>query len=400
MERQVRELARRGVVCLCIWVSPGTARAAARLRPDLGALFDVHLDFRTVPEAGLGACLGGVDGDLVLLEGDVVYDERLIVCLLQGGPGTAVAGEGGTVALWLDPSQARRLGGRLQGRGILGPGELAAAAAELGLRLTAAAELDPYVPALRLTLPPFAVRVGASDDLRALDHLMYRRTFKGVIDAVARYGYYHLVRWLTRRLSFTGVTPNVLTVLSVLAVWAVVPCFATGRFGLGVGLAWAGVLLDSVDGKLARLRLHHSERMGAFEHLAAMPGLGLWYAAVGWHLCGGHLMQTHGWAALTWALLAVFLLDKGVTGGFRALWGRELFDYERLDARFHLVAARRNVSLVMLTVGAGVGRIGSALVAVAAWTGATLAFHALRFAWGSLALRRTAGARRRRSASA
>lgn len=39
---------------------------------------------------------------------------------------------------------------------------------------------------------------------------LVERTFKGVIDAVARYGYYHLVRFLTRALSRTTVSRNLL----------------------------------------------------------------------------------------------------------------------------------------------------------------------------------------------
>ena len=66
------------------------------------------------------------------------------------------------------------------------------------------------------------------------------------IDAVARYGYYHLVRWITRHLSETSITPNLLTVLSILGTWGAIPCFAGGRFGAGAVVAWIGVILDWV----------------------------------------------------------------------------------------------------------------------------------------------------------
>jgi len=380
VERQIRELARLGVVRVVIWASEESAEPVQRLRADLRRLYQVDLDFRTATGTDqLYLALAEVEEDLLLLEGEGVYDERILVHLLRQGAGVGVMDREGASAFHLRVDQARRLGAVLQQEGL--SEKTARLWADLGVVVRTPDELEHYVPSLRLTMAPFAVRVPAADDLRSIDHLMYRRTFKGVIDAVARYGYYHLVRWLTRQLCRTELTPNLFTLLSVFSIWGAVPCFAAGHFGAGVLVAWIGVIFDSVDGKLARLRLHLSDAMGAFEHIAAMPGLGLWYAATGWHLTGGKLLALEGWALITWVLLAAFLLDKCVTGGFKAIFGKELFDYRPLDATFHLVAARRNISLALMTLGALVGRLEPAFAAVAAWTLATLGFHLLRFVW-------------------
>ena len=244
-----------------------------------------------------------------------------------------------------------------------------------------AEELDPYVPSLRLTMAPYMVRLTSADQIRSLDHLMYHRCFKGVIDAVARYGYYHLVRWITRGLSRTSLPPNLFTLLSVLGIWGAIPCFALGHVGAGVVVAWAAVLLDSIDGKLARLTLHLSEAMGRFEHIAAMPGLGLWYAALGWHYSGGDLFSARPGALAGWVLLGSFLADKIASGWFRRLFGKELFDYRPVDAAFHLVACRRNTALLILTLGLATGTDAGAFAILTGWMGATLVFHAIRFAW-------------------
>jgi hypothetical protein len=121
--------------------------------------------------------------------------------------------------------------------------------------------------------------------------------------------------------------------------------------------------------------------MGAIEHVSAMPGLGLWYVAVGWYLSDGQLLQATSVVLATWILLAAFLLDKVVSGSFKALFGAEIFDYRRIDALFHLVAGRRNMSLLMLTVGWVTGRVEESFFAVAGWTVATLVFHGLRLLW-------------------
>ena len=77
----------------------------------------------------------------------------------------------------------------------------------------------------------------AEENVRTVDHLMYKRTFKGAIDGVARYGYYHLVRWITRRLSSGTTAPNLYTVLSVICVWGASPLIAWGmRGGFSFGL--------------------------------------------------------------------------------------------------------------------------------------------------------------------
>jgi hypothetical protein len=380
VERQIRELARLGVARVVIWVSEESAESVHRLRGDLRRLYQVDLDFRTATSTEqLYRALTEAEEDLLLLEGEGVYDERILAHLLCQGPGVGVMDREGVSGFHLQRDQARRLGGVLQQESL--PEKTAPLWADLGVAICSPDELEHYVPSLRLTMAPLAVRVPAAEDFRSIDHLMYRRTFKGVIDAVARYGYYHLVRWLTRQLCRTELTPNLFTLLSVFSIWGAVPCFAVGHFGAGVLVAWVGVILDSVDGKLARLRLHLSDAMGAFEHIAAMPGLGLWYAATGWHLTEGKLLALDGWALVTWVLLAAFLLDKCITGGFKAIFGKELFDYRPLDAAFHLVAARRNISLALMTLGALVGHLEPAFAATAAWTLATLAFHLLRFVW-------------------
>jgi len=136
-----------------------------------------------------------------------------------------------------------------------------------------------------------------------------------------------------------------------------------------------------VDGKLARLTLQLSDTMGDFEHIAAMPGLGLWLLALGWHLSDGHLSQVSTESVACAVLLLTFLADKAASGTFRSLVGRELFDYRPADAAFHLIAARRNIHLAFLTVALPFGAARTAYLAMAGWMTATLAFHLVRYAW-------------------
>lgn len=375
-ERQLRQAALQGFSRARLWVSEVSRPEVLALRADLERVFPLQLEILPAADAApIREALAQTQGPVLWLQGDLVGDDRLVGHLLAAGPGTALAADDEALA-YLSAAQARDLATHWQ------PGVAPAAALKAaGLAIRSPGELDPYVPSLRLTMPPFLIRVRDREELRPLDRLLYHRTFKGVIDAIARHGYYHLVRWLTRQLSRTRLSPNLFTALSILGIWAAVPCFASGHLGLGVLCAWAGVILDSVDGKLARLTLHLSETMGTLEHLSAMPGLGLWFVALGWHCTGGELLRETPLALATWALVGAFVLDKVVSATFKKRHRRELFDYRPLDAAFHLIAARRNVSLLQLSAGALLGEPYLALVLMAAWMVFTLAFHAGRWLW-------------------
>ena len=387
VERQIREAGRRQFSEVRVWVSSESEVAVRELRQDLPKLFQVEVEFLRSP---IESALAVAPAPVLLLEGDVVYDERVLDHLITQGPGHMVCSAEGDVAALLDASQTRALGTMVgvadaDGRGQLSVGAvLSEQSKELGLAVTGPEGLDQYVASLRLTMLPYLARLTDCSQLPTVDRLMYRRTFKGVIDAVALYGYYHLVRWITRHLSRTSLTPNLFTVLSILGIWAAIPCFAIGHHGWGILLAWVGVILDSVDGKLARLRLHLSDAMGDFEHLAAAPGLGLWYLSLGWHFSGGELFATTPMALATWALIAAYLIDKGLSGGFRALYKQKFFDYRPIDAAFHLIACRRNISLLMYSVGLLLDLAKGAFYAIVVWMAIAMVFHASRFAWIAL----------------
>ena len=374
VERQLRQLALRGAGSARVAVA---GNGAPRIRADFASRCDLDIRFHRVSGvAGLGPSLETVESPLLLLEGDGVYDDRVLDHLLAAGPGNSVAG-GGLCAAWADTGLVAKLARVPPGEdGVPGPALWKAVSEQT--RVTGAARLDSYVPELRLTMPPVMVRVESPAQLREVERLMYRRTFKGVIDIVASRGYYHPVRWITRLLAPTSVSPNSVTALSIAAIWLAVPCFALGMPGPGIALGWAGVIADSVDGKLARLTLNLSDRMGAAEHVSAVPALGLWLLTFGGWVSDWELLTSSVPAVATWVLLACFALDKGVSGGFRKLTGREIFDYRRVDALFHPFAARRNILLLMMTAGAAADAAAAALAAMSACMAATLLFHASR----------------------
>ncbi|MBT4612248.1 MAG: CDP-alcohol phosphatidyltransferase family protein [Gemmatimonadetes bacterium] len=372
-ERLLRQVSLLGIEQVVVLVSQETAQDAVSWRPDLQRLHSLRCDTIERLEQ-LEPLVAQSSGGFLLAQGDVVHDDRLLQHLLQLGPDHCVAAADATVA-WLSAGRWRQ---RLENTPDT---DLTLSQFVGGLPATSLAQMGDYVPELRLTMTPFMIRVSDATQLRDADHLLYRRTFKGVIDAIARYGYYHLVRFLTRALSRTTLSPNLFTVLSIAGIWLAIPLFATGHLALGCVSAWAGVLLDSIDGKLARLTLNLSDAMGTIEHLSAMPGLGLWFVALGWHFTDGRLLTPSVEMIACWTTLAAFLIDKVISGAFRQHFSRELFDARPLDALFHLVAVRRNMHLLILTIGVVLGTPQTALVAMAVGMLMTLGVHISRFAW-------------------
>ncbi|MEE2658459.1 MAG: CDP-alcohol phosphatidyltransferase family protein [Candidatus Latescibacterota bacterium] len=374
VERQLRQARLEGVVRAVVAVVAETRGAATAWRSDLSRIYDITVEIVEISSGQTSlASLCRLDAKSILaIEGDVLYDDRILNLLFAGGDDEMVGDEQGAAAR-LSADSVRRLDPQAP--------SLASACAAV-LPSVPVSQLDTYVADLRLTMAPIRVRLTERSQLREVDHLLYHRTFKGVIDIVASHGYYRLVRGITRWLSRTSLTPNFFTVISILGIWIAVPCFTVGSLWAGVIAAWIGVIFDSVDGKLARLTLQLSDTMGTVEHLTAVPGLGLWFVALGWHFSGGEILDLTRTPALAcWVLVLCFVMDKMLSGLFKFIVGSELFDFACIDALFHGIAARRNIHLLMLTVGVTLSLAEQAYVAMAIAMVLTMLFHTVRVGW-------------------
>ena len=87
-------------------------------------------------------------------------------------------------------------------------------------------------------------------------------------------------------------------------------------------------------------------------------------------------------------IVAGYVLQRVEEGVFIACFGIEMHVWQRFDSRFRLITARRNPNLLLLTGSVVIGRPDLGIVAVAVWTAASLAVHALRLLQAALARRR------------
>jgi phosphatidylglycerophosphate synthase len=192
------------------------------------------------------------------------------------------------------------------------------------------------------------------------------------------------------------VTPNAVTAASLVFVLAALGLFAAGEFALGLAAAWIMTFLDTVDGKLARVTLTSSKWGNVFDHGIDLVHPPLWWLAWWYGLIGATALGAERWLidASMWVVVAGYLVGRGIEGFFLWRFKLEIHAWRRVDSLFRLVTARRNPNLVLLTAFTIAGRPDLGFVAVAVWTLASLAFHAVRVAQ---ALRRSRSERGLRS---
>lgn len=375
VERQIREFSLRGFKSFRVFVKKDDLCRLGEIRSDFTKIFSVRIDWIKVSETqDFWMAVGGANKPLILVAGDTIYDERVISFVLHEGPGVIISSADRSIC-YVTASDCETIS-------ISSVNNWKTLSLKIPFLIVIQPEdLDQYIPSLRLKMPAFIINLVEGESVRDVENHMFRRTFKGAIDVVARYGYYHLVRWLTRLLVGTSITPNTYTVFSILCVWGASPLLATGWTGTGLFVAWLGVILDSVDGKLARLRLHLSDTMGGFEHIAAAPGLALWFVAIGWYLNDGNLLSWSSETVIVHLLLLSFVLDKICSGLFKYFIGRELFDYERFDTLFHLFAARRNIALLIFSIGFICDYLALSFELFGMWMVVTFLVHFFRAGW-------------------
>ena len=247
---------------------------------------------------------------------------------------------------------------------------------------------DSYIEDLRLNFVPYYFQYESDSDLRSIENQMYEANFKGTMDFIATYIYKYPVREITRFLSrYPSVKPNYITFLSIVASFAVPLLFALGYMGLAVLTGWCMFIFDSVDGKLARLTVRLSRTAGIIEHATSAPAIFLWFAGLTWHFANGQLFAFDNINTIAgWILMILYWVDKTMCGIFRIKFKREIYDFAIIDKTFHLIACRRAIILLIVTVGYIAGKTESSFRFLAFWMVCSFVFHLLRIIWISARL--------------
>jgi phosphatidylglycerophosphate synthase len=291
------------------------------------------------------------DGPIVVLCADTIVDTRVVHHLCAASStATFRSGEGeergaalriqGTlsddqsVAPQVEPESVLSLADDLVNRGI---------AKDL-----AEGDFDSYLTMLRRTLPPYLFRVVDNAARDRVEHFLFWSNYKGSTDFMTRYIYPPLVWMMVRPLARWRVHPNAVSAGNWVAAFAAVPLFMSGAWLPGLALAYLMSVMDSVDGKLARLT-YASSPIGEFlDHGLDVLHPPFWYMAWGYALGGGSIVSVPFQASL-W-LFGSYVVDRIITGIFKSRHNRSIHDFTPLDERVRTFISRRNVNMALFTI--------------------------------------------------
>jgi phosphatidylglycerophosphate synthase len=368
---RLRRSVDKGIAGRSVWLS------GRQLTP--AAWPDATIDADTAP---LGSRLRRAlaDGPLVALDGSNVIDPRLIDFLLttDDTPSClATRGDGHerAVVLLLQPELLEAIP-----VGAANLGEVAdALAAAARIAPLDEAKFPAYINTLRRTLPYWLYAVHNAEARQRLQRQMFWDNYKGSTDLLTRHVYPPIVWQLVRLCVWLRIHPNTVTVLSILLAIAVVPLFMSSHFLYGFLCAYAMSVLDSVDGKLARLTLTDSKIGNALDHGTDIVHPPFWYFAFAWGIGADQPEELLYQVAV--ALNLSYVADRIVLGVAKFRLGFSLHAATRLDGQVRSFIARRNITMTMMafSVLMGIEEIGLCLVA--AWQGLTFAWHSARTLW-------------------
>ena len=361
---------------------PAGASPPATLPAEILAALPLRWSNHGVPLARrFRAALTDAQEPLLALSADAVVDTRLLRHF-QGVTGSLafVGGQGAQRGALL------RLENELPGTAD-GDGDLVALAeralATGAARAFTATEFKGYITNLRRSLDPYVLRVWDTASCDRVERFLFRSNYKGSTDFMTKYVYPPLVWRIVRPLARWRVHPNAVTAVSIAATFAAVPLFAAGEWLPGLILAYGMSLLDSVDGKLARLTFTSSRLGAVLDHGLDMVHPPLWYLAWAWALGVGRVGSLPVQLALL--MTGVYIVDRVIAAVFRERTGVSIHDCTPLDARLRTLISRRNVNVVLFTLALGVDwlrpGLGAALACfyfIVGWQVASCLWHAER----------------------
>ena len=233
---------------------------------------------------------------------------------------------------------------------------------------------------LRKRERPFVMRLDPAD-VEPVERAAYDASYKGVTDALTLYLWrkpaFHITRWAAE----AGLSPNMVTAIGALLCVAAFFLFWNGFYWLGVLSGFVFMVLDTVDGKLARCTGASSKWGEAFDHGIDLvhPPFWWWAWAHGLGAYGTPLEPVYATMLLA-AIIGGYVAQRVIEGIFIARFKMHIHVWQEIDSRFRLVTARRNPNMVLLAGALLFGRPDVGLELVGLWTIASLIFHMVRLA--------------------
>jgi phosphatidylglycerophosphate synthase len=295
-----------------------------------------------------------------------------------------------------DPAWLREIAGRpgaaltLRGTPVLAhvpaandPGPVAAAmegAGSLdGYELVDAESAELNNAQLRKRERPFVLPLDPENPV-VVEKAAYDGAYKGVTDILTLYLWrkpaFHLTRWAAQ----AGMSPNMITAIGAVFCVLAFYLFWIGDYWLGVASGFVFMVLDTVDGKLARCTGASSKWGNVFDHGIDLihPPFWWWAWIQGLDAYGTPLEPVYA-TVLLWVIVGGYIAQRVIEGIFMRRFDRmHIHVWQKIDSQFRLITARRNPNMVILVAALLFGHPDVGIELVALWTLLSLIFHAVR----------------------
>ncbi|KQM22029.1 CDP-alcohol phosphatidyltransferase family protein [Novosphingobium sp. Leaf2] len=238
---------------------------------------------------------------------------------------------------------------------------------------------------LRKRETPFLLPL-TPDTVRQIERASYFGAYKGVTDLLTKYLWPEWALVLTRICARLGITPNMVTTIGAVFCVVATALFAYGHYWAGMAAGLVFMVLDTVDGKLARCTITSSAWGNVFDHGMDLvhPPFWWWFWATGLAFWG----MAYDTATFWWVQAAIqggYVVQRLIEGAFISAHGMHIHVWRRFDSRFRLITARRNPNMVILFASMLFARPDLGLIAVAWWTVVSCLVHAVRLVQASVA---------------
>lgn len=311
---------------------------------------------------------------LLALAADAISDARLLQYLAQQSGSLAVHGGEGAARTAILRLEGTTPTGDTPEAGLV---ELAEHNIPQGAcRSVALTEVPTYMKKLRRDFPAYLFRIPDDPSRAQAEHFLFWSNYKGSTDFFTKYVYPPLVWRMVRPLARWRVHPNVITIISVLLTLVAVPLYAHAYWLAGFLCSYGMSVLDSVDGKLARLTFRSSWFGNILDHGTDLIHPPLWYFGWAWALGNGDPSSTI-FQATIWMTL-FYILDRIVTRVITARTGRSLYSRTPFDTQMRTFISRRNINLPLFTVGWLLGILLPTFALIIVWQIVTFAYHTTR----------------------
>ena len=352
-----------------IIVDVGDSAARPSFRPDRRLRCPIRITQVAGSVADRLRAAAGAGNDPILATTATSLADARLYGYLAGQAGSRQASDGAAVLARIEPADIDRLDA----------GAAGLAEAVRPLHAVTQQEFPAFIRKLRRELPFYVFAITDEAKRQEVEKFLFWSNYKGSTDFFTKYVYPPLVWLMVPPLARARIHPNWVTLVSIVLTVLVIPLSATGHFWWGFACAYGMSVLDSVDGKLARLTFTDSWLGNILDHGLDLVHPPFWYMAWAWGLCGGDTASPV-WIASLW-MLGLYVLDRLILKVYPGRFQKGLHTHAPIDGFLRTFISRRNINLPLFTIGYALGFGVLTFYLIVAWQVMTCLYHGLRTAW-------------------